>query len=225
MNWKDWLFIPKGDKIVILLLLCCILVLFISLQYLRYNKNAELSQLNLDSLMVEDHRVWVDSMMSHSVVDSTSTKTKKLSFVNMPLYTKMEDGELIELNTADTNTLKRLPLIGSVFANRIVKYRTSLGGFASKEQLNEIWGLDTYTYSLIEPYITLTTPYDSIYINAFDFKELLKHPYLNYKQVSVIVDIRSRKGAIKSIKRLELLDEFTQKDINRLRPYLNFRYQ
>ena len=47
----------------------------------------------------------------------------------------------INMNTADTSQWKSFNGIGSKRANRIVKYRRLLGGFVSKNQLSEIYGL------------------------------------------------------------------------------------
>jgi len=72
------------------------------------------------------------------------------------------------------------------------------------------------------PYITLDANYRKIKVNEWEFKELLKHPYLNYKQVQAIVNLRRKKGDIVSINELAMLDEFTSEDIYRLEPYLEF---
>ena len=59
-------------------------------------------------------------------------------------------------------------------------------------------------------------------VNSADFNELIRHPYIDYKQAKIIVDIRERKGRIESLKRLRLLEEFSDDDIKRLTPYLSF---
>src|SRR5690606_106619 len=46
-----------------------------------------------------------------------------------------------DINTCDTATLKQVYGIGPVLAERITKYRSLLGGFVTKEQLNEVYGL------------------------------------------------------------------------------------
>ena len=43
---------------------------------------------------------------------------------------KLEEGQTINLNTADTTQLKMVPGIGSYFARQIVNYRKRLGGFS-----------------------------------------------------------------------------------------------
>ncbi|MBI4930608.1 MAG: helix-hairpin-helix domain-containing protein [Bacteroidetes bacterium] len=48
----------------------------------------------------------------------------------------------VELNSADTTSLKTLKGIGSAFSKRIVAFREKLGGFVKKEQLMEVYGFD-----------------------------------------------------------------------------------
>ena len=61
------------------------------------------------------------------------------------LYTRTEKyapGTLVELNTADTTILKKVPGIGSTFARRIMKYRELLGETTIAENREEgsfIW--------------------------------------------------------------------------------------
>lgn len=50
-------------------------------------------------------------------------------------------GDLINLNTADANTLQELPGVGPVLAGRIVDWRTKNGPFRSVEDLGEVSGI------------------------------------------------------------------------------------
>ncbi len=142
-----------------------------------------------------------------------------------PLYPKVEklsEGEAISLNSADTAEWKKIPGIGTVYASRIVEYRNRLGGFARKEQLMEVYGVDNEMYMRISPYIEADDEWRMLEVNHLEFKELLSHPYLSYKQVQAIMNLRRRKGSIASIQELAMLDEFTKEDIYRLEPYLEF---
>ena len=51
---------------------------------------------------------------------------------------KLAEGETVDLATADTALLQRVPGIGSYYARRIIAYRQRLGGYVSTSQLNEI---------------------------------------------------------------------------------------
>lgn len=139
-----------------------------------------------------------------------------------PAIEKLSEGETISLNETDTTEWKKIPGIGSAYASRIVKYRDLLGGFVGTEQLLEVYGIDQELFSRIAVYIEPDGNFRRLQVNRSDFKELLRHPYLNYKQVQAIMSIRRRKGDITSIRELSILDEFTREDIHRLEPYLEF---
>lgn len=217
MKWKDWLHIPQSDKIAIVALSVLIIVAFI-IYIIISNQPKE----KFDLSEPKDYTKWKSQLIENQEEEKEfyAKESKKYNKLYQP---KMKIGESIELNSADTTQLKMIPGIGSGFANRIVNHRTALRGFIKMEQLEEVWGMDTYLYSQIVPYLTLKPHNDSIYINRESFEALLKHPYLNYKQVMVIDDIRTRKGAIRSLNRLALLDEFKKKDITRLKDYVSFK--
>ncbi|MBK7944253.1 MAG: helix-hairpin-helix domain-containing protein [Flavobacteriales bacterium] len=59
---------------------------------------------------------------------------------NYPVKSKPQR-QLVEVNTADTAELIALPGIGPAFARGIVKYRESLGGYFSLDQLAEVYVL------------------------------------------------------------------------------------
>ena len=135
---------------------------------------------------------------------------------------KLSPGETIFLNKSDSTDWKKIPGIGDAYSSRIVKYRNMLGGFVRKEQLTEVYGIDNDLFLRIAPFIEEDINCTKLTINTLDFKELLRHPYLNYKQVQAIVNLRRKKGDIISINELSMLNEFTSDDIFRLEHYLEF---
>ena len=68
--------------------------------------------------------------------------------------------EMIDLNRCTASDLLRLPGIGPVLSERIIRYRGLLGGFVDTEQLYEVYGLDSSVVILISATLTLT--YDSV---------------------------------------------------------------
>ncbi|MDD4644754.1 MAG: helix-hairpin-helix domain-containing protein [Bacteroidales bacterium] len=106
---------------------------------------------------------------------------------------------LIEINSADSLALLDLPGIGPSFAKRILKYRQMLGGFAYKEQLKEVYGMDSARLSGFIRLIRVDTmKIRKLDINKATFKELLAHPYLEYEQVKAIARFRDKKGHLES---------------------------
>lgn len=129
-----------------------------------------------------------------------------------------------DINTADTIILRQVRGIGSVLSKRIIKYRNQLGGFTSKRQLNEVYGLKDSVLIALDSLAIIDTNYlpDLININNLDETELKRHPYINYKMAKAITTYRFQHGNFNSIddlKRVILLDSL---DIKKLIPYLEF---
>lgn len=60
---------------------------------------------------------------------------------------------VIDINTATEEEWKALPRIGDVLSKRIVKFRNSIGGFSSIEDVKRTYGLSDSTFDLIRPYL------------------------------------------------------------------------
>ena len=137
---------------------------------------------------------------------------------------KLKPGEILELNSADSATLTALPGVGPSFAARIIRYRDRLGGFYQKEQLKEIYGIDSAKYPAISNAVGVNPGLvKKIGINTISFNQLRLFPYLTYKQVNAIIQYRTQHGNYQSIgdmKNIAILDEQT---IQKIQPYLSFK--
>ena len=132
---------------------------------------------------------------------------------------KYPEGTQVDVNSADTTELKKIPGIGSGIAKAIVGYRKRLGGFYSLEQLAEI---KYVTPELFEWFKLEETSVRKLEINKLGLDKLRSHPYINFYQAKVIVEHRRKKGPIKSLSQLALYEEFTEKDLKRLSAYISF---
>ena len=130
----------------------------------------------------------------------------------------------LELNTADTLDLQQLYGIGSVFSKRIVKYRTLLGGFYTKEQLMEVYGFTEELYEKVSPYITVdTSKLYKLNINTDDVSRLKRHPYLDYYQAKAIVKYRQTAGAFDTVTDLRNVVLIDKNTFEKIKPYLSVR--
>ena len=128
----------------------------------------------------------------------------------------------IELNTADTSALQQLYGIGPVFSKRIVKYRNLLGGYCSKEQLMEVYGLSQELYDNVKQHIVVdTTRVHKLNINTADVDELKRHPYLDYYQAKAVVEHRQKIGAFKTINDLRHIVLIDNNTFEKIKPYLS----
>lgn len=132
----------------------------------------------------------------------------------------------IEINIADTSDWKQLKGIGSTFANRICKFRNLLGGFSSKKQLLEVYGMDSVRYTQIEPFLLLDDALlQQININTANLQELKKHPYLSFHQARAIIQFRKQHGDYQIKEELLQIDLIEPSDFRKIAPYLKVHAQ
>ena len=130
---------------------------------------------------------------------------------------------MVELNSADTTTLQLLHGIGPTYARRIVRYRDRLGGFTSKRQLLEVYGITPQLLENIEPYITIDTlGINKIDINSIPLKQLIKHPYIEYYQARDIVTLRNSGRRFNCSDDLRAIPSMADSTLQRLLPYIDF---
>lgn len=130
---------------------------------------------------------------------------------------------IIEINGADTTELDKIKGIGMTFANRIVKYRERVGGFYKKEQLMEVFGLDSVKYLEIKDQVRIdASRLKKININTASAEDFKGHPYLRYKQVNALIQYRKQHGNYSNIADLNKVAILNQETINRLAAYLEF---
>lgn len=127
-----------------------------------------------------------------------------------------------ELNSADTNDLQEIKGIGPAFARRIANYRNKLGGFVKKEQLREVYGIDSAKYAMIQASVTINaSAIQKININKASIQELKKHPYFDYYVAKAIVSYRTLHGEFKSVSEIRKVNLVYDDFYNKIAPYLS----
>ena len=225
-KWKNsFLYFSKGDKIAIVLLLNLIVVsggIFIYMNNISFSDNVyhdQNEEMQKDFVQFQnklEYREPLQENITDSEKPSNNSKTSTKANTQ-----KLELGQTIDINSASAATLTRMPGIGDVFAERIIEYRNSLGGFASLEQLYEIKGITINKFSKILPYLVLQKKHKLIRINKVSTDQLINHPYFEEKQIKALVELRINKK-INDISVLSDNENFGSRDIDRLSPYLSF---
>jgi DNA uptake protein ComE-like DNA-binding protein len=128
-----------------------------------------------------------------------------------------------DINIADEIQLSTIEGIGPVLSARIVKFRNQLGGFISKAQCQEIYGLRPEVAERLKQhtYIGVDFQPEKIDINTADAQTLAAHPYITYQQARSIARYRAQHGPFlttESLSALELIDKAT---LEKLNPYLH----
>ena len=168
--------------------------------------NFEINQPALKHLHNQAFKQYSDFRISNFKIQNCRYPKKALSF---------------ELNSADSLDLVQLYNIGPVIARRILKYRSLLGGYVRKEQLREVYGIDSARYNDIAPHLTVDpsriTPID---INTADIDRLKRHPYLDYYQAKAIIRLREEKGAYAGVRDILNIPIIDSETFTRIEPYL-----
>lgn len=132
---------------------------------------------------------------------------------------KIQETERINLNTADTTLLKRVPGIGSHYARNIVKYGERLGGYANVNQLDEIEG---FPMEAKKYFVVTDRPHRLINVNTATLNEIRRHPYMGFFRAKSITEYRRLHGKITDLNDLRFDRSFTPDAIKRLRPYIEY---
>lgn len=126
----------------------------------------------------------------------------------------------VDVNTADTALLRRVPGIGGKISEAIVTYRKKLGGFYSVEQLRE---LKIVSPELLEWFEVSSSPdIQRLNINKASFQALNSHPYISYEQTKALLQYIRLYGKVKDEQALVETGIFTKEEVERLKPYLAF---
>lgn len=91
-------------------------------------------------------------------VDRDTSTFKVAKQITFTAKKSLDIIEPIDINTATAEQWKALPMIGDVLSNRIVKFRTKLGGFKSIDQVKQTYGLGDSAFQIIKPYLKISNP-------------------------------------------------------------------
>ncbi len=156
--------------------------------------------------------------------DWVKNKRTKYQYTDFNNTTTKKNIVIKDINAATSEDLISLFGIGEATANRILKYKESLGNFVSMEQMNDVWGLspevlqelDTHFKIIKKPTIT------KISINELNSKDLAKFPYFKYPLSREIIIFRSMNNGIHSVEDLSKIKGFPVEKIKIIDLYLDY---
>jgi competence ComEA-like helix-hairpin-helix protein len=198
---QDWMNLGLSEKQVAVLL--------------KFTKNGIRSNEDLK-------RIFVISDELYALIKDSTFYPERPKTEYAPKVIEEKKVQKLEINTASIEDLENLKGIGPFFAKQIIKYRDRLGGFASKEQILEVWKMTIDTYDKLIPQIEIDkSKIRKLKINEVTPEELKNHPYLNWSQVNSIIKMRMQRtkfNAIDEIQESKLIDAET---FEKLIPYLS----
>lgn len=160
-----------------------------------------------------------------TVVISEILKYYKVNHLNIS-SSKKRKIEVRDLNKVTSEELKVVNGIGDKLSVRIIKFRTSLGGFLFKDQLNEVYGLKGEVIEdLFNHFQLLSKPkIKKLNINEATFKEILKLSYIDYELTKKIFEYKNEFAEIQNLKELKKIDGFPIDKYERIVLYLTVDY-
>ncbi len=163
-----------------------------------------------------DNTGGLQTEQSGDMPGAAATKVDKRTNTEKTVSRTMSSGTginavMVNISMADTTELMLIRGIGPVFSRRIVRYRELLGGYHCITQLQEVFGIDSLRFQEISNQVTA----DSIHIRKMDvnrvsYTDLVKHPYIDKRTATAIINLRDQHGpftSAKEIKRSYIIDE------------------
>ena len=155
--------------------------------------------------------------------------TNKTKFKSFPKYTdkafaKKEKTVIIDINKATQEDLIKIYGIGEAISLRILKFKESLGGFVSMEQMKDVWGLSPEVIENLNAHFKVSAlpKLKKIDINNASIKELSEFPYFKYPISKNIVTFRSMNGDFKNSDDLTKIKGMSIEKANIIVLYLDF---
>ena len=174
-----------------------------------------------DSLF-QEIKPWIS--IRTSSISSTSQNKPKPYKAEIEPDVQVVEKVSVSINQADTVTWMKLKGIGPTYSNRIVRFRSALGGFVSVDQIAEVYGISDSLFLALRPQLLLNdSSVKKLPINLATFKELNAHPYISFDQTKEILNTKSTIGKYRTIADLFNLKSFDSLSVKRLIPYLDFR--
>ncbi len=156
-------------------------------------------------------------------VKNKKENTGYMYYEKKPLV-KKEKKVLIDINQATQEDLIKIYGIGEGISLRILKFKESLGGFVSMEQMNDVWGLSPEVIQRLNDNFKIVSPPDvkKIDINNASLKEIAEFPYFKYTLAKEIVKHRSMNGDFKNATDLTKIKGLSIEKANIIALYLAF---
>lgn len=217
---KSYLGFTNKESRGFILLIPFLALLGVFPELVRYFKNQqaelafEIYHDRLDSLKVSGVALLSSPLPTFNPIDTvrSSRNQKQLETLNR-----------IPFSESDSITLQIVPGIGQTTAGRIIKYRENLGGFHSKSQLLEVFGIKNETADAVWEFFEFDPKiFRKIKINSVGIEDLASHPYISYGEAKVLIAFRNQHGPFNSAGELLKVKIFKSEWAEKIKPYLDF---
>ncbi|MBP7654606.1 helix-hairpin-helix domain-containing protein [Candidatus Dependentiae bacterium] len=158
--------------------------------------------------------------------DMENPRSKKKS--GKKILSSSDDGDKVDINNADMETLTSIKSVGKSAAQRIIDYREENNGFKNIDDLKNIKGFGPKKIEKIREFVTIERykkkkytgkeEVEPINLNSSEYEELRQIPFVTVKIAREIIKYREKKGGfskITELKNIQGLDYTTYKKISK----------
>ncbi len=154
---------------------------------------------------------------------SAATYSRLQPYIQIPKEKKKEEVVVIyDLNAITVNELEGLKIRPKI-AQRIMKFRDLLGGYAQLQQLDDVYGIRKFELGILRKHCKIQSQVKQIDINEASLQELKKHPYINYVAARAIVRYRKRNGKFTTEETLKKSKILSDKVFEKAKSYLKIK--
>jgi competence ComEA-like helix-hairpin-helix protein len=224
--WRFWYF--TREQRLAILFMTTLMVLLVVVKGPVYNLIFKRSQ---EKYLAENKRKWIElkqtAAQSNSKSREDDLKLQNSAGIKQPELhqqkaEKKEAPKIISINKADLAEWKSLRGIGEVLASRIIKYKEKLGGFYSKDQLKEVYGISDSLFRSISPYLKADyLNVRKINPNEAELSALQQHPYISPTLSKQIVSYRSKVKKFETVEDMRALYNMNDSIFQKLKPYIS----
>jgi len=166
-----------------------------------------------------------DYIIIEKLVEPKNTEAQKVEVQPRRKYKEaIRALPVFNINKADTSILKTIPGVGSKLSARIIAYRISLGGFVEKNQLYQVYGLDSAIIKKINNVAVITPDFEpqKININTATKSQLASHPYITWTEAKLIIAYRNQHGKYTGLPDVLKVYSINKDWVKNAAPYLSF---
>lgn len=123
-------------------------------------QGADLNAINLAAPVQDGSRVFVPSKteeLSSTTAPEASITSRSHARSHAAKFS-VPGKQSLNINTASSEQLQRLPGVGPAMAARILQYRRETGAFTDPEQLMEVSGIGPKKFARIKPFVRVQGP-------------------------------------------------------------------
>lgn len=129
----------------------------------------------------------------------------------------------VDINAADSAAWEALPGIGPVYANRIIRYRSRVGGFDSIRQLEQVYGVDSGLVATLQNHLVVgpkpvvpalpPSPVVVVELNSADSAQLVQLKGIGPVFARRIIAYRHQLGGFYHLSQLHEVYGLAEKDL------------